>query len=388
MEVSLTPKKELGRLIYTFSATAYQVANVHQVYWHANIKGAAANNPSNLGAGVFSDSNINIVKTLNDYGFFNIGTYKTDINYTDKDWRIGQISCYGGYNENTHLPIIANTNLTDISKAIINKYWGNVKNLETGIQIEDMDQNDNIYISDMLIKDIHIETDNAPYLVDGANGISNGTFYEKDQLKNFSELGTVINFSGQSILVAPPHRIYNIMEDRVYSIKDTSFNIENFIGTVDFLYKLKYSIDRTKQSYKTTSKNVAGYLDYDDIKLNGNMINLIHMKYSQNYQTESDIVNSRITGINNIIIDSDPGTVIDITTKDNPVGANSEIINSRLVVNETGILKLNTILLNSFITSLQIKGVLEKGILNPNKKPDILLYYFITTKTEYTKRNV
>jgi len=51
----------------------------------------------NTGAGVFSDSNVNIVQTLNNNGFFNIGTYESNLTSVDSEWKIGQITCYIGY---------------------------------------------------------------------------------------------------------------------------------------------------------------------------------------------------------------------------------------------------------------------------------------------------
>lgn len=383
MEVSLTPKKELGRLIYTFSATAYEIANVHQVYWHNNnIRAAATKNPTNLGAGVFSDSNVNIIQTLNDNGFFNIGTYKSDITYEDKQWKIGQITCYGGYNQNTRLPIVNLTNLTDIRKAIINKYWGkvNTDNIEIDMSnIQDIDQNDNTYISDMIIRSIHIEADNKPYLIpeNTIKGIAHGTFYEKDKLPY---LGTLVHFNGSNFIIPSPHTIYNVIDNKSYNIRNTPFTIDNFIGTVDFIYKLRYSIDKSKQVYKTTSKNINGYLDYSDIRLGGNLINLVQMKYKQDYTTETDIVETKITGVNQIIIDSDPGTVLEIITSDSEQP-------ETIVVNETGTLRLDTCDSNTIITSLKVTGVYEQGTIIA-KKPNILLYYFITTKTNYTKRSL
>lgn len=387
MEVSLTPKKELGRLIYTFSATAYQVANVHEVYWHNNnLRGAAARKLSqltNVGAGVFSDSNVNIIQTLNDNGFFNIGTYKENLS-TLGQWRLGQISCFGDYNATTTMPNVEITNLTDIREEIIRKYWNNLfadTDISPETIIPDADPDDNVIISNMYIKNIHIEINNPPYLNSNqSSGVALGTFYEKD---NNNELGTMINFNGSNILVAPPHNIYNIMDDNVFDITNTSFSIGDgnhpFIGTVDFEYQFKYKIDTSKEVYKSVSRNVNGFLDYSDIALNANLINIIQNKYIQNYTTDDgDKVKQQINGVNEIVIDADPGTVLELTQ------TGSQDIQT-IYVNETGILHLDTLVSADLITSLKVKGVLEKGVLNTKKMPNILLYYSITVRTDRTR---
>ena len=387
MEVSLTPKKELGRLIYTFSATAYQVANVHEVYWHNNnLRGAAARKLSqltNLGAGVFSDSNVNIIQTLNDNGFFNIGTYEENLS-TLGQWRLGQISCFGDYNVNTTMPNVEITNLTDIRKEIIRKYWNNLfadTNISPETIIPDADPDDNVIISNMYIKNIHIEINNPPYLNSNqSSGVALGTFYEKN---NNNELGTMINFNGSNILVAPPHNIYNIMDDNVFDITNTPFSIGDgdhpFIGTVDFEYQFKYKIDTSKEVYKSVSRNVNGFLDYSDITLNANLINIIQNKYIQNYTTDDgDRVKQQINGVNEIVIDADPGTVLELTQ----TGSQDT---QTIYMNETGILHLDTLVSADLITSLKVKGVLEKGVLNIKKMPNILLYYSITARTDRTR---
>ena len=399
MQVSLTPKKQLGRLIYTFSATAYEVANVHESYWqNTSVRtSSGTKDKMNTGAGVFSDSNVNIVQTLNNNGFFNIGTYESNLTSVDSEWKIGQITCYIGYDQNNHKPIITpqlidKTNkkgiYNNIQLAIINKYWGPYS--ETNQQIPDKDTTDNVVITGMKIRDIHIEVDNAPYLINANSNVAShtGTYFENSS----QYAGTQVNFNGSTIIIPALRSIYNIMDTSEFNILNTAFTIGKdgypFIGTVDFLYKLTYEVDYTKQSYKTVSKNAVGFLDYDDILLGGNAINLAHMKYKQEYtdSTTGDIVKQRITGIKEAIIDSDPGTEIEVTiTQQGNEGQSTESVTQTVYINETGTLHLDTLQESSIITSLKIKGLPTGDQTNPYRKPDILIYYFATVKTEYFK---
>lgn len=379
MQVSLTPKQELGRLIYTFSGTLYEVANVHQVYWHAGIKGTAAN-PGNIGAGVYDNANAGIIDTLDDYGFLDIGTYNPDL-LEPTDWQIGQISSYAS--ENEILPVTNDTKISDIMKSIITKY--EIGKVVNGFKNESIQ-----------IKKIHIEIDNPPTLIyNTTSNLANsymGTFFEPSNTENTEEriLGTTINIGGgsqtQAIIISPPNNIYNLFDDNMILTEGNTFTIGQsddnafdsishpFQGTIDFIYRIKRGKDKSTQSYKNSNIVKPGYLEYEDVLLNTNLIGLIQSMYLEEY--DDTVTNDHITvssaGLRNITIDSDPGTQIEITVTDE-FGATDTSI---LYVNETGILVLDTIVNTSLITSLKVKGVLVNGVY---KKPDILIYYEINT---------
>lgn len=381
MQVSLTPKQELGRLIYTFSGTLYEVANVHQVYWHAGVQGAAAHNTGNSGAGIYDNANADIIGTLDDYGFLNIGTYDPDL-LEPTDWQIGQISSYAS--ENEVLPVNNNVKVADIMKSIVTKYQiGKVVN---GFKNESIE-----------IKKIHIETDNPPTLIYNAAGsISNsytGTFFEEGSPEQ-RILGTNVNINGSEIIISPPNNIYNLFDDNMILTNGNTFTIgqndaaayipndiyaiSNFFqGTIDFLYRIKRIKDKSTQSYKTSNIIKPGYLEYEDISLNTNIINHIQSLYLEEYdeETTGDHITISNNGLRNIIIDSDPGTQIEITVTNNENTTDT----STLYVNETGILVIDTIVNTASITSLKVKGVLVNGVY---KKPDILIYYEINTVKE------
>lgn len=414
MQVNLTPKQELGRLIYTFSGTLYEVANAHQVHWHAGIKTAAATNsitrkagaatkrgaksaaatvttvnPGNVGGGIYENANSEIIDTLDNYDFLDIGTYDPDLT-EPTEWRVGQISSYASENQ-----IVMSDTIAQIGQSIRKKYQiGQVVNGFKNQSIQ--------------IKKIHIEIDNPPTLIfntldtDKTHRNSyTGTFFEKtgltpwlpnkdgyvvgDPVKEEERIiGTTITINGKSIIVSPPNNIYNLFDDNmILSLSDSQFTIGQkatsdksypFEGTVDFIYKIERVKDKSTQSYKNSTIPKPGYLDFEDVPLGINILSTIESAYLEEYEDNknNDKVKVLSGGLRNIVIDSDPGTEIQIKVD----GTNT----TTLTVNQTGILTIDALINSSAITSLIVKGVPVSG--GEYRKPDILIYYQISTIKE------
>lgn len=343
MNVSLTPKNQLGRLIYTFSATAYEIAPA-------------------------------TVETFNNYGLITIGTYDPNL-FVIKD-TLGQLTSYTSLTNptgnvfyagqdiiGTDTPTAANT----IAKKI--KY----KQVVNGNEIKSFK-----------VDWLRITVESKPYLIAKKNGVfvpiddykDNIDLYRQDvkdpqnilyqmQRTHLNEtgqyeiyLGTLFTINGQQVIISPPNNIYQINEldviKTVIPAKDTYMNVDYHITYVQQKYK--------KDNPKNIRIDRANGQLYGHYNANTDIISNIKYKYRY---SELDF-KKYVQGVKSILIDTEPNTHITIKTTADPNGVD-------LIVDHTGELNIDfTQFSDVYITSYILKD-----------EVDALFFYCASVRRDY-----
>ena len=225
MQITLTPKPELGRLLYSVEATAVEI-----------------DEPT--------------IERLDYYGIQQIGTYNPNIVFNEA--KLAQLNkIRTDWNSQGELITIeeqfpGGVNLMDTIK---NKY--HYKAILDGVKTEDL------YLSHF-----RIEIDSQPYLIKSENGvlvpfddIVTETDLSQDTYNKNVLLGTLININGQTILIEQPNNIYEIKGDNVRI--GTGWNItplKNTKMTINFAISLSMSNDTSRIATTLIYKNINGQL--------------------------------------------------------------------------------------------------------------------------------
>lgn len=354
MEISLTPKNELGRLIYSFSATAYQIDQAS-------------------------------IPNFNKYGFIKIGTFNPNISYTMQ--KLGQVSSY-----------IDEGSLTKgIFKAGQNIIAGNGTNPSShGIGAH---HNYNKPINGQVVKNfnitwLRITVQSDPYLIK----YENGRYEPVDDIKNYQKnsqgkdtniidensydkinkpikkqlytfhsnyneenlyLGTLFTINGQQIIVSPPNNIYELKDPGVsFTTNSSIIPAKDTELTIDYVIQLNIEEDTSNVPRMMRTQAINGQL-IGPFTYNTQIIQRISYKYNNTYYTyigDTSQIKNRIKqyvkGVKTINIDTDPGTIVEVKTSVQPLSNNSH----RIIVNETGELFFDPGQGNVYITSFIIKG--------------------------------
>lgn len=366
MDVSLTPKNELGRLIYTFSATAYEI-----------------DQPT--------------LDTFNNYGLIDIGTFNPNIFYVGQV--LSQLNTYNTNDQYGKVIFKAGQDIigTDSQGAAANSIASHIKYMQSF--------NDKI-VKDFSINWLRITVESDPYLI-----IKDGNLYrpyedidfqsqkKEDIIKagyeNYSDalyksgtrdstkqqiekpieyklyqlestynkkdvyLGTLFNFyldgndsAPNQIIISPPNNIYEIKQtDFSFSKNVKIIPAKDTLMTVD--YRL---IDVIQEDLSKTPKNIQinrvnGQLVGTYTQTN-NIISQISVKYKYSYdQSDGKRIKRYVDGVNSISVDTQPGVIIKAKTTadtDQP---------SRFVVNETGQLNFDPGIATVYINSFRICGI-------------------------------
>ena len=341
MQVSLTPKNELGRLVYSFSATAYEIDEA-------------------------------CIKTYNSYNLLNVGNFNP--NLTKTKTTLAQISSFGINNDIMDNPFKAGKDIigTDLNTAAANSIAKYIKynepfnnkivttftinwlrlTIESDpyLIIENSDgtfrpfddvipeyaaKNPN-YIDKDIVRNNNIESiERNNYQDDITSREKSGSVdyttyplyqfessYKYNNITNNVYLGWLFTLkrnasdNGVQIIVAPPNNIYEIKEDtfqlnmnaQLIPAKDTAM-------LVDFRL-----IEVKAEDLSTLPKNIRintvnGQLigKYSE---NTELISDIYYKYRYEYtdvDTKERIVRF-VNGVKTILIDTEPNTIVMIRT--------------------------------------------------------------------------
>lgn len=364
MDVSLTPKTELGRLIYTFSATAYEI----------------------------DDGD---VQSLINYNFIQPGNYDVELEI-DTD-TIGRLT---GYRDKT--------SYEDLDNLILNKFEAGFNILGTDSQghgagstsaagsIAQAIQYDQSFngkiVNNFKIDWLRITIEDDPYLIIKRNGVyeplENSSFNssEIENIDNESILyffkqrpkqsqvyiGTLMYLNGKPIIISPPNNIYEI-SDIILTQNDSISFAKDTAAIID--YHIEYSSieDVNNNPSKKRVDRVNGCLE--GMYQNLDVIKLLTTKYrfsNKNNRSQSETrVEKFLQGVKTILIDTQPGTIVSIET--NAVQNNT----ADFVVGFTGELKIDFIdEQDTYITSFIIQG-------QNNKPVEALVYYCAAVGREY-----
>ena len=277
MDVNFTPVQELGRLLYRFTATAYEI-----------------DEPS--------------LENFEKYGIQYIGSYQTDIAFNQT--KIAQISSF-----DKEL-IKANTNIKDM----IDKYEfvGEARNgaIITGsnlnyIRLEMEDDPHLINISD---PNNPVVTDIPPF---GSEGITD---------KN-TMVGWVIRIDSVPIIIAYPNRIYEAKGANVY-FSQQIVPLQDTQMSIDYVVSLAQVMDNTNAKATVEPAEAFGQL-FRTFEPQDEIVNYIYKHYRKSYNN----IRKSCKGVHTLNVEAYPYSLLYVTT----IAAGSdEQKRQRLVINHTG----------------------------------------------------
>ena len=356
MQVSLTPKNELGRLVYSFSATAYEIDEP-------------------------------IINTFNNYGLITVGTFNPNISY--QTTVMGQISSFD-FNDNIE------GNIFKAGQDIIGAGQGRAAANSIAKKIKYREPFNNKIVTGFNINWLRLTIESEPYLIIEDGGVfrpfddvipsyteKNPNYIDKNIIRNNNiesirnnryednidqpidyqlyqiestyngtnvYLGWLFTINGQQIIISPPNNIYEIKDDLF--IYNQNFSV---IPAKDTAMLVDYRLVEVRQEDLTNlPKNIR--IDKVNGQLMGTysqdtqLISRINYKYKYTYESGSDRVERKVNGVQNVSIDTEPGTIVYIKT--------SEMDQTqRFVINHTGEFTFDPMDSNIFITQLKIVGI-------------------------------
>ena len=322
MDVSLTPKTELDRLIYTFSGTAYEIED-------------------------FS------LQTLNKYNFIEIGTFDPQPAWGKQ--KIGQLTSFKSEDQPIGNIFVAGKDIVGTGQnaaenSIANKH--KYKKIFNGSILDDF-----------YLQHLKLTIESEPYLIiedpkghfrvfddidnDGKDLIDytspiNYPLYQIESTYNENNvyLGTLFEINGQQIIVSYPNNIYELKDDNLRLASNTTIiQAKDTIMTIDYKIRESYKEDVTSVPKRITVQDKIGQIS-GKYNFNSRIINQIKNKYTFTFYRENEktadeeLVKQYIDSVLSISIDTQPGTVVNITMQDRTKD-NSDLP-TRLVINETG----------------------------------------------------
>ena len=342
MEVSLTPKAELDRMIYSFSGTAYEIGEAS-------------------------------LNTLYDYGFIDIGVFDPQPSWTAD--RIGQITSFKSDDE----PIgnifkagqdIIGAGLRPSANSIAKKHkYKKIFN--------------NSILDDFYLDHIKLTIESQPYLIiEDSNGRfrvfddidQNGKdpidftypieypLYQMESTYNGNNvyLGTLFEINGEQIIVSYPNNIYELKDDNLrLSSSTTIIPAKDTVMSVDYKIHESFKEDLTNIPKRITVEDKVGQV-FGKYNTYSKILNEIKNKYTITYTTENErtknqeVIKQYVESMLSILVDTEPGVVVEVDLKDSNDG--SAIQPERLVINETGELNINPEDSSFSIVNFSIKG--------------------------------
>ena len=338
MNISLTPKNELGRLLYNFSAQAIEIGE-----------------PT--------------LKILDNYHIQTIGTAQSQI--TSFETQIGQLSSFNKnkFNEDNTIAesqfntIKAGTNIMQL----IGEQCGWVYD-SNGAVIRKNPINGSV-IDNFQMTNLKVEFEDAPYLITKQNGKLVPFTGDSTEGVNPLLLGWLLQIDDEVILVQLPNRIYEINEPGF--ILDSNHVIAPMVDTQ---MNMIYSFGTTKEVDSTSIPNSITLYDLigQTIKIfnpgvTNNVVTQLKNKYSYSFN-ENEKFNFK--GLTLVDIEAEPGTIVYMRTS-----VMDEAV--PFILNETGDLRLEFNLPNLTIEELYFNGlqvdsrfVLDFEKHNKNTKPE------------------
>lgn len=253
MDISFTPKQELGRLVYEFSATAYEI----------------------------DEPTLDI---LNQYGIQTIKPYEKSLD--DVETYLGQLSSWD----------ITFTDGFKINDYIRNKH-----------HIEDENGWNGVAYRDGYLNYLRITFESPPYLIDGT---TRQPYMESDlgPLKDSTKgvMGWIFYYGNDPILVTYPNNIYEFKGDNVKIPLSTNISFPKAIdGTIDYLVTATIApVSSLKVITTTEFKETIGQI-YKTLQPFEDFISNIRGKYELTTTGFEQSINSYLS----IDIEADPGAV-------------------------------------------------------------------------------
>lgn len=372
MEVSQTPKNELGRLIYSFSATLYQIDQL-------------------------------TINNLNKHSFINIGTYNPNITSLENNV-LGQLTSYTDDEKLFSTYFAAGKDIIGTDRATAaNNSIASANNYNRPIQGQ--------VVTGFNIRWLRLTIESQPYLI-GYDSSETDPVFKWKPIENINNinmnypiieqplyqirsvansnngdsrtvyyLGTLfnatINGERSQIIISYPNNIYEIGRDSADSFFNLSSSNTSIVPAKDTLMSVDYVIDLIKEkdtsneSIMTRNENVNSYLE--GVSDNTDIVKTIQIKHNDQYYNSSGRrIKQIVQGIQSIEIEAEPFTVVEIKIDDNE--------KQQITLNETGVRKFDLHTTSSLITQFRILGVKNNDEYIP---VDYLLYYLANIRRDY-----
>ena len=337
MGITLTPKQELGRLLYTVDATAVEIDEV-------------------------------TIEKLDQYGIQNIGTYNPNITFNEV--RLGQLNRFrtqwiDGKLETIEEAYPANFNI--MGSVGVESQIPTIKTLyHFGEDIN------GVTISDLYLSYLRIEIDSNPYLIKNVNGVL--TPFDDidpttDIVNDETLLGTLININGTTILIEYPNNIYEIKGDNVHigsgwniaPVKETQM-------TIDLVANLSQSVSSARVASTLVYKSINGQL-FGTFDPMSSLRTRIWYKYYLDLFGSDNVIKPyyvRMNTLYNLNIEAEPNVVFYAQSNtDNKI--------RRFVIDQTGELFIDPGAENGYISEAYFYGInIEKRWLKDcgSQRPD------------------
>ena len=318
LNVSLAPKNELGRLLYSFTAQAVEIGE-----------------PT--------------IQNFNDYKLQVVGEYSTSINFSQD--RLGQVSSFDYFDSNdepVYKIIPARTNLIqEISK---NYGW----NYNLNGALSSITPSNGLVIKDFQVTHLRIEFESPPYLILRSgdtltpfDDLNYSSIANSGDMKDLL-LGWLLYIDGVTVLVQPPNNIYELKDDAlilhsnsvIYPYKDCEMSVY-------YAAQINQEVDESNIPVSLSLITSIGQL-WRVFNPNSSQENIVSLLSNQYTYTDR---NTRYTfsSLGFADIEADPGTVI---------YARSTAIaeESKFIMNETGHLLLDPGVSGISIASLHFEG--------------------------------
>lgn len=311
MNITLTPKNELGRLLYTFSAQAVEI-----------------DEPS--------------LTNLDNYGIQTVDHYASDLIFSEN--KLGQVSSFNGYNKNGEPKFTTYSANQNILQSIGKQYgWS----YDTSGEITRAASN-NIVVNSFQLTYLRIEFESDPYLI-LRNGSSLTPFTGSTTIGQDLILGWLLNIGTETILVQPPNNIYELQEEGLAINFTTQISSPADVQlTVYFLAQLNEEVDTSLIPISTTYYKINGQLNriFKPNISSEDVFSLLETKYTRN---ESETEKYTLDALFTADIEAEPGTVLFAQSK----GMNNP---TKFVINETGNLFLDPGIDGVTIASIKFNG--------------------------------
>ena len=320
MNVSMTPKQELGRLIYDFNATLVEVDEVS-------------------------------FENLDKYGFITIGTYNPNITFEVND--ILKRAAQTSFN--------AEDDIIELIKTAAGV--GTVVNNDRRI--------DDFYLTYLRLEiespPYLIRTGPNPYVINDKDTKEDTEFH--DMIKDHENvvLGWLFQINNEYILIEPPNNIYELKGDNIYISSTSKIKTMAPIQMqVDYVLNLVESEDISRIASKKIYTKINGqYINH--FLPTENITKTIWYKYYVDYYSENgntdgeEIYYTQLLSIFTIEVEAEPGTIIRVRSSASPN-------TSKFIIGETGVLFLDPGSQDWTIEDLYIVGqrIDARYLLNKN----------------------
>lgn len=322
MNITLTPKTELGRLLYSVDATAIEIDDA-------------------------------TLKNFDKYGIQTIGTYNPNITFDEV--KIGQLNRYSR---------IWSEDGKDLDTA--EDYWpagynlmGTTGELSSIPNIKSMfhwgQAINDVVVDDFYLSYLKIEVNSPPYMIKNVNN----TLTPLDDLPPTEDvpdgetiLGTLVNICGTTVVIEYPNTIYEMKGENIHiTSSDVIIPLKDTKMTVDFVINLSESIDTstvaTTLIYKTINGQLVGPFN-SRTSLYTRIYQRYYLDLYQSKAVEAPYY-TKMQTLYNVDIECDPNVVLYVST-------NGNTKTSRMLVDETGSLTIDPGQDSGYITELYFYG--------------------------------